>query len=90
MATATTVTNLTTEELARKIEECLERGCQEASNGGARMIYEDLLLIGSCEKSFLSIVKTELKKLRISCTDEEIGSAGLVIREKSLKARGLR
>lgn len=94
MATATTVRTLTTEELAKIIEEYLLNRLSDSVTPlsvGVRMIYEDMLLAGSSDEHFVSLVEPELRqRMGIVCSINEINQAGFLIREKSLKARGLR
>lgn len=75
--------------LADVIETHILDSIRAASNGAAKMIFEDMLLVGPTDKTHRDMIKAAFKRKGVHYKDEDILRAALLIREKSLKARGL-
>lgn len=90
MATQTTTITVTVIELAEKIENWIINHFTRPTNfsmpTGLQVIYEDMLLVGPTEKTAREMVMAVLTDKGISCTEDELTSAALFIREKSLRA----
>ncbi|MBI2640040.1 MAG: hypothetical protein HYW90_04110 [Candidatus Sungbacteria bacterium] len=85
-----TMSSLTTIQLAEEIEEIIKECLLKTESDANKMILEDELLVGPTEKTSKASLMRVLRIRGISCTENEYLRAALLIREKSLKARGLR